>query len=277
MQVSAPLERDHLVVASWNVNSVKARLAHVLDWLDVVQPDLLGLQELKLPTEEFPHEAFALRGYHAAVHGQKAYNGVALLTRQPLDGVERGIEELAADDQARIISGRLSGTPGGAFDGVRVVDMYVPNGQAVGTDKYRYKLAWLDSVGRHFEAKRRPDEPLIVMGDFNIAPDDRDVYDPEEYRGQVLFSDAEHAALSRLLDWGLVDLFRRFHREGGLYSFWDYRMGAFRRNLGLRIDLVLATAPLLPHALDCSIDTSPRERDRPSDHAPVVARFRAAP
>ncbi len=256
---------EGLVVATWNVNSIKVRLAHVLDWIEQHQPDVLALQEIKTVADDFPQDAFAARGYQAAVHGQKTYNGVALLTRRPLEDVQRGIPEHAGDEQARIVSG--------VVHGLRIVDVYVPNGQAVGSDKYAYKLQWLAALERHIAGRHRPDEPLVVLGDFNIAPEPRDVYDPDLFAGEVLFSDAERASFARLVAWGFTDLFRRFHDAGKLYSWWDYRMGAFRRNLGARIDHILVTSSLAERALSCEIDKAPRKLDKPSDHAPVVARF----
>jgi exodeoxyribonuclease-3 len=254
-----------LTVASWNVNSIKVRLPQVVAWLRSRQPDLLALQELKAITADFPVQAFAEIGYQAAVHGQKAYNGVALLSRSPLADIETDLPGAPGDDQARIVAGTLAD--------IRVINVYAPNGQEVGSDKYAYKLSWFDALAQHLAARRRPDDPLLVLGDFNVAPDERDVYDPEVFRGEILFSDQERAALRRLVDWGLVDVFRQFHSEGKQFSWWDYRMNAFRRNLGARIDLVLATRPLAARARACEIDKEPRRKEQPSDHAPIVAVF----
>ena len=256
----------HVTLATWNVNSIRARGGHVLDWLRARRPDILGLQELKAEEHDFPAEVFLDEGWHAAVHGQKAWNGVALLAREPLEDVRCGIPELADDPQARIVSARCGG--------LRLYNLYVPNGESVGSGKFAYKLRWLDAMARHLEAACDPGEPLAIFGDCNIAPEDRDVHDPESFRGRVLFSDEEHAALQRLLDWGLVDLFRAFHDGGGLYSWWDYRQAGFRRNVGARIDLVMVTRPLLARAVSCEIDSQPRGWEKPSDHAPVVAVFR---
>lgn len=257
---------DHpLTIATWNVNSIKVRLPQVLEWLRQRQPDLLALQELKTQTADFPAQAFAAAGYHAAVLGQKTYNGVALLSRRPLRDVQVGLPELPGDEQARIISGVL--------DDVRVFNIYAPNGQDVGTDKYAYKLSWYDALARRLAEKHRPEEQLLALGDFNVAPEERDVYDPEVFRGQILFSDPERAALHRLLQWGLVDVFRRLHGEGKLFSWWDYRMNAFRRNLGARIDLILASPSVAEQILHCEIDKAARAATQPSDHAPVVATF----
>lgn len=251
--------------ASWNVNSIKVRLAAVLDWLRAHQPDVLALQELKLKSEDFPAARLLEHGYHAAVLGQKTYNGVALLSRRPLSGLRSGLAGMPGDPQARLISGSL--------DGVRIINVYVPNGQDVGTDKYAYKLAWLEALHGELALRHAPGEPLLVLGDFNIAPQDRDVYDPELFRGQILFSDQEHAALGKLFDWGLEDVFRRFQDGPGHYTWWDYRMNAFRRHQGARIDLILATRPLGEAATSCIIDREPRRAEKPSDHAPVLAAF----
>jgi len=237
----------------------------VLDWVRRANPTVLGLQELKMTAEEFPEEVFLDAGWLSYVHGQKAWNGVALLAADTLEDVTRGIPEHPEDPQARILSARLGE--------VRLICVYVPNGESVVSPKFQYKLNWLDGLARHLETSHDPQAPLAIFGDFNIAPADADVFDPEAFRGQVLFSDEEHRALQRLLDWGLVDLFRRFHPEPGQFSWWDYRQMAFRRNLGARLDLILATEPLAARAVSCEIDREPRGWERPSDHTPVVARF----
>lgn len=252
-------------IATWNVNSIKMRSTAVAAWLRAAAPDLLAIQELKSTEDGYPRQAFEEIGYLSAVHGQKTWNGVSILSRAPLDDIRRGLPEMEDDPQARFVSTRAGETA--------VVNVYVPNGAEVGSDKYAYKLRWLDALARHIEARYRPDDRLVIVGDFNIAPDERDIHDPEAFKDQVLFSEPERAALGRLLDWGLVDLFRRFHDEGGLYSWWDYRMAAFRRNLGARIDLILATKPLADRAISCEIDVAPRKLEKPSDHTPVLARF----
>ena len=258
---------EELSVATWNVNSVRARLPHLLDWLRSARPDVLALQELKVAAEEFPAAAFEELGYAALVNGQKTYNGVALLSRRPLEAPQAGLAEHEGDPQARVVAATVAG--------VRIVDVYVPNGQERGSEKFAYKLRWLDGLAQAL-AGRPADEPLVVLGDFNIAPEARDIHDPAYYAETILFTDEERAALRRLLDLGLVDLFRRFHDEPKLYSWWDYRMNAFRRNLGARIDLLLATPSLAERALSCDVDRAPRALEKPSDHAPVVARFRLA-
>lgn len=253
------------VLATWNVNSLKARGAHVLDWLRKVRPSVLGLQELKVTAEDYPEEVFLDAGWLSEVHGQKTWNGVALLSLEPLEEVRRGIPEHEGDPQARLLSARL--------DEVRLINVYVPNGESVQSEKFGYKLRWLDGLARHLETRHDPGEPLALFGDMNIAPADLDVHDPERFFGQVLFSDEEHAALRRLLDWGLIDLFRRLHPNDRAFSWWDYRAGAWPRDHGARIDLLLVTEPLARRAASCEIDREPRSWNRPSDHAPVVARF----
>lgn len=251
-------------VATWNVNSLKVRLGHVLDWLGANAPDVLALQETKLTDENFPLEAVEAAGYRAVYAGQKTYNGVAVLSKRPATDSVRDIPEL--DDPARRI---LAAT----IDGVRVVNLYVVNGQAVDSDKYAYKLEWLDKVTRYVAQELRAHERLIVLGDFNIAPEDRDVHDPGKWHEKILCSTRERDALRTLLDAGFVDAFRLFHEDAGHFSWWDYRSGAFRRNLGLRIDLILASRSLGKACTACTIDAGPRKLERPSDHAPVWAEF----
>jgi exodeoxyribonuclease III len=254
-----------LKVASWNVNSLRARHAHLLEWLREASPDIVCLQETKITDDEFPVWEITVAGYDAAFTGERSYNGVAILSKTPLEDVSIGLPGDDTDAQTRLISARAGG--------IRVVDVYVPNGQHVGSDKYLYKLSWLDRFSRHLSNRFDPKEPLVVCGDFNIAPEDRDVFDPDAVRGSVMFSDPEHAALSRLTSWGLADALRLHHPEGGLYSYFDYRTGAFARNLGWRIDLILASAPLAAACRAAWIDLSPRGKEKPSDHAPVLAEF----
>jgi exodeoxyribonuclease-3 len=248
-------------IASWNVNSLKVRLPHLEQWLKDAAPDVLGLQELKLEDPAFPHDAIAAAGYPArAVSGQKTYNGVALLARQPIDDVTIGIPGFE-DPQRRVIAGTVGG--------IRVVDLYVVNGEAVGSDKYAYKLRWLDALTGWLKTELQRHPRMVVLGDFNIAPDDRDVHDPAAWHEQVLCSTAERAALAGILGLGFTDSFRLHQADGGHYSWWDYRQAAFRRNLGLRIDLVLVSDALTPHVRAAGIDREPRRWERPSDHAPV--------
>ncbi len=251
-------------IATWNVNSLRVRLAHVLDWLAAEQPDILALQETKLPDAEFPVDAIRLAGYEVAYSGQKTYNGVAFLARGSMHEVITDLPGLD-DPQRRVL--------GVSYGGLRLLNLYVPNGQAVGSDKYDYKLAWLDKLANYTEQQLTHHGHLLLLGDFNIAPEDRDVHDPAEWEGMVLCSEPERASYRRLLDLGLCDTFRRFEAAGGLFSWWDYRAAAFRRNRGLRIDHILASPALCEKCTGCRIDTGPRRLERPSDHAPVVATF----
>ncbi len=251
-------------IATWNVNSIRVRLPQVLDWLSTHHPDVLGLQETKVPDEQFPVSAFRELGYHALYRGQSGYNGVALLSRAP------GAEALTAlpgkdDGQCRFLAAR--------FGEVRVVNVYVPNGEAVGSQKYDYKLAWLAALREYLAGELARAPLLAVIGDFNIAPEDRDVHDPKLWQNRVLFSQPERTAFRELIALGLVDVFRRFEQPEKCFSWWDYRMNAFRRNLGLRIDHILASPALAARATACRIDVAPRRLERPSDHAPVVAEF----
>lgn len=249
-------------LASWNVNSLNVRLPQVLDWLSQAQPDLLGLQETKLPDERFPVAALRAAGYEAAFSGQKTYNGVAVLSRAPIAEVVTDIPGLE-DPQRRVLAATLGD--------LRFINLYVPNGQAVGSEKYAYKLDWLARLRQWIAEEQARHPRLVVVGDFNIAPEDRDVHDPEAWHEQVLCSTPEREALQGLLALGLSDSFRCFPQEQGVFSWWDYRMNNFRRNRGLRIDLIL-TSPGVTRQLGASyVDRAPRAWQRPSDHAPVVA------
>ena len=249
-------------IASWNVNSLNVRLPHLLDWLAAARPDVVALQETKLEDARFPAEALAQAGYACAFHGQKTYNGVAILAREgAIEDVQAGIPGFA-DEQARALAATVGG--------VRIIDLYVVNGQAVGSEKYDYKLRWLAAAHDWIAAERARHPDLVVLGDFNIAPDDRDVHEPAAWGDDsILTSSAERAALRRLLELGLHDSFRLFESGCGHFSWWDYRAAGFRRNLGLRIDLVLASDALRPRLTAAGIDREPRAWERPSDHAPV--------
>jgi exodeoxyribonuclease-3 len=247
-------------IASWNVNSLNVRLPHIERWCAEKQPDILALQETKLEDAKFPVAALETAGYHAAFSGQKTYNGVAILAKQPIADVAHGIDGYE-DPQKRILCATVGD--------IRVVNLYVVNGQAVGTEKYAYKLDWLARVAEFLEHEARRHPNLVVMGDFNIAPDDRDVHDPVAWHEEVLCSTPEREALKRLLGAGLFDSFRAFNDDGGHYSWWDYRQGAFRRNLGLRIDLILASESLRARSIGAGIDREPRTWERASDHTPV--------
>jgi exodeoxyribonuclease-3 len=251
-------------VATWNVNSLRVRLGQLKAWLEANPVDVLGLQELKLPDEEFPEEEIRALGLHAAWFGQKTYNGVALLARQPLEDVTCGIPGFD-DPQRRVIAATVGG--------VRVVNVYVPNGQAVGSEKFEYKLRWLEALRAYVTGELARHPRLVMLGDFNIAPEDRDVHDPKAWEGSVHVSEPERAALRSLTEAGLVDCFRLFDQPEKSFSWWDYRMMAFRRNAGLRIDLILASAELAGKCGGSHIDKAPRRNERPSDHTPVLAAF----
>ena len=248
-------------IASWNVNSLKVRLPHLEAWLAARQPDVLVLQETKREDAAFPAEAIRAMGYQVAYAGQKTYNGVAVLAKGAIEDVQVGIPGFE-DEQKRVIAATV--------DGVRVVDLYVVNGKAVGDEKYAYKLRWLEALHGWLEGEIARHPRLAVLGDFNIAPDDRDVHDPEGWRDQILCSPPEREALGRLLALGLHDSFRLFNDEAGHFSWWDYRAAGFRRNLGLRIDLALISDALKAQCVGSVIDREPRAWERPSDHAPVV-------
>lgn len=251
-------------IASWNVNSLRVRLDHVRSWLDETRVDVLALQETKLRDAEFPADAFAEIGYHAVFSGQATYNGVALLSRTAPADTARDLDGFE-DTQRRV----LAATCGP----VRIVNLYVPNGQTVSSDKYRYKLEWLAALERHLAAELETHARCVVVGDFNIAPEDRDVHDPAEWEGKVLCSEPERAALARIMELGFVDTFRLFEQAEAAFSWWDYRAAAFRRNRGLRIDLILASKALASSCTASRVDTTPRGWERPSDHAPVVTEF----
>jgi exodeoxyribonuclease III len=248
-------------LATWNVNSLNVRLPHVLSWLHQHQPDVLCLQETKLDDAQFPVDVIRDAGYAAAFSGQKAYNGVAILSRG--EGAEPVLAlPDFADEQKRVLALTCAG--------VRVVCVYVPNGQSVESDKYQYKLAWLSAFTDWLRTELQNHPKLAVLGDLNIAPEDRDVHDPEAWAGQVLVTDKERLAFRALLGLGLKDSFRLFEQPAGSFSWWDYRMMAFRRNRGLRIDHILLSDALASACTACSIDKAPRKLERPSDHAPVM-------
>lgn len=254
-------------LVTWNVNSIRARQDRLLRWLEAHRPDVVCLQETKVDDGDFPLMPLRMAGYAAVTLGQRSYNGVALLARAdlPIEGVVRGLDDAAAaqDPQARMIAATVAG--------VRVISVYVPNGEAVGSPKFRYKLAWLERLRRHLVERYRPDEPLVICGDFNVAPAPEDVHDPARWDGKVLFHPDERAAfaeLARALD--LVDVVRRLCPEPRLFTWWDYRALAFNRNLGLRIDHVLATRPLAARAARASVDKEERKGTGASDHAPVI-------
>lgn len=249
-------------IASWNVNSLAIRLPQLIDWLALHQPDALVLQETKLTDDKFPAEEIKAAGYHAVFHGQKTYNGVALLSKRPADDVLRNIPG-HGDDQARVIAGTVGD--------VRIIGAYVVNGQSLDSPKFAYKMAWLDELRAFVKAELQKYPKLALMGDFNIAPDDRDVHDPALWAGQVLCSPEEREHFAQLLAAGLSDSFRLFEQPPKIYSWWDYRQLAFRRNQGLRIDHILVSDALKPLVRTSIVDKPTRKNERPSDHAPVIA------
>ena len=251
-------------LATWNVNSLKVRLPQVLEWLAANPIDVLCLQETKQQDSDFPQAELQAAGYHSVFSGQKTYNGVAILSREPVGDVQVGIPGFA-DEQKRVISATING--------VRVVNVYVPNGQSVDSDKYQYKLAWLTALRGWLKRELARYPELVLLGDYNIAPEDRDVCDPVAWQGNVLVSEPERQEFRNLLQLGMRDSFRLFEQPDKSYSWWDYRMMAFRRNLGLRLDHILASEPLAAQCKSCVIDKAPRKLERPSDHTPVVAEF----
>jgi exodeoxyribonuclease-3 len=251
-------------IASWNVNSMNVRQAHVLEWLQAQDPDVLVLQEIKQLTEKFPGDKLQALGYHSIACGQKTYNGVAVISKTPACDPVFDFPDLD-DPQRRILASTV--------DGVRIVNLYIPNGSEVGSEKYAYKLNWLASLRRFLEAEMQTHEKLVVLGDFNIAPADADVYDPEKWGDAILCSPAERQALQDLLDLGLSDVFRKFEHPEKTFSWWDYRAAGFRRNAGLRIDLILTNNAMTELCTASYVDKEPRAWERPSDHAPVVAEF----
>lgn len=254
-------------LVTWNVNSIRARQERALAWVAAQQPDVLCLQEIKVETAGFPADAFRALGYHAAVYGQKTYNGVAILAREEPRDVALGFGPGDGDPQARLIAATVGG--------IRIVNAYAPNGQSVGSDKFSYKLDWLGRLRAHLDLRFDRNAPLLLCGDMNVAPEARDVHDPEGMAQDVLFHPESRAALARVLDFGLIDAFRAQRSEAGLYSWWDYRQLAFPKNRGARIDHVLATPALASRVRGASIDREERKGQQPSDHAPVILEVEA--
>ncbi|MBN8503417.1 MAG: exodeoxyribonuclease III [Burkholderiales bacterium] len=252
-------------LATWNVNSLAVRLPQLLEWLAVHPVDALVLQETKLTDDKFPAAELQAAGYSVSFHGQKTYNGVALLSRAPHDAVVKNMPGFA-DEQARVITGTVNG--------VRVIGGYFPNGQPPGSEKFAYKMTWLDALQAFVAAELAVHPQLVLMGDFNIAPEDRDVHDPVAWAGQIHCTDEERGRFGALLALGLHDAFRLFEQAPKSWSWWDYRNLAFRRNQGLRIDHILVSESLRGRVLSCQIDKQPRKNERPSDHAPVVVELR---
>lgn len=255
-------------IATWNVNSIRSRLDHVKGWLLTNSVDVLCLQETKVVDADFPRSTFEELGYEVYVYGQKSYNGVAFLSRLPVVDMAMGFSAVLGadvgdfDEQKRVIAGTV--------DGIRIVNVYVPNGSEVGSDKYVYKLSWLKLLQEYLKITIDKFDNLCICGDFNIALEDRDIHNPKAYKGQVMASEPERQALREILSLGLADTFRKFSEEGGQYSWWDYRGGSFARNRGWRIDHLYATPHLYERAVGCVIDVAPRKLEKPSDHTPVI-------
>lgn len=249
-------------LATWNVNSLKVRLPHLLDWLAKARPDAMCLQETKTEDANFPARELQAAGYRAVYCGQKAYNGVAILARSELGEVQHGIPDFS-DDPKRVIAATING--------MRVISIYAPNGQSLESDKYAYKLRWYAALASWLRKELQTHPQLAVLGDFNVAPEDRDVHDPKRWEGQIHVSEPERGAFRRLLELGFADAFRLFEQPEKQFSWWDYRLMGFQRGWGLRIDEILLSPELAARCSACTIDKSPRALERPSDHAPVVA------
>ena len=252
-----------MLIATWNVNSILARMPHVTRWLDDVKPDVLCMQETKCTDDKFPTLVFKERGYECQLFGQQSYNGVAILTRDTCETRHRGYPDDDETAQSRLITTTVNG--------IEIVTVYIPNGQAVGSEKFAFKLEWMRRLRAFFDTHYDSSAPVLLCGDFNVAPEDRDVHDVRLWRGRIMFSDQEHAALQNIKEWGFTDAFRLHTEEGGKFTWWDYRAGAFRRNLGLRIDHIWITEALVPRSVRTWIDITPRTWEKPSDHAPVLS------
>ena len=254
-----------MIIATWNVNSILARMPNVTRWLDLVRPDVLCMQETKCTDDKFPTLIFQERGYHCQLFGQQSYNGVAILTRDTCETGRRGYPDDDETAQSRLITTQVND--------ISIVTVYVPNGQMVGSEKYAFKLNWMKRLRAFLDATYDPKTPVLICGDFNVAPDERDVHDVRLWQGRILFSDPEREALQHIKDWGFTDAFRLHTEAGGNFSWWDYRAGAFRRNMGLRIDHIWISESLVKRNVRTWIDMEPRTWEKPSDHAPVLAEF----
>jgi exodeoxyribonuclease-3 len=252
-------------LVTWNLNSIRARTDRLLAWIDRERPDVLCLQETKVEDAGFPLEPLRKAGYEVATFGQRSYNGVAILSTAPLADVTREFGDGEDDGDARVIAATTHG--------IRVVCVYVPNGQDLTSDRYPYKLGWLGRLRAYLERTAKPDQPLVLCGDMNVAPDDRDVWSPEKWKGSIHTSEPERAALAEVAGFGLVDVFRQHHDDAKAYSWWDYRGVSFFKDQGLRIDIIFATKPLADRCTACTIDRSARKGQDASDHAPVIAVF----
>ena len=251
-------------IATWNVNSLNVRKDHVLEWIESAEPDILALQEIKQPDELFPADAFKEIGYHSISSGQKTYNGVAIISKKKPDNIITDFTNFD-DPQRRILIADINK--------VRIMNLYIPNGQSVDSEKYTYKLSWLKALTKHIKKEQDQYKDIIILGDFNIAPQDQDVYDAKKWGEEVLCSPKERKALQKIIDLGFCDVFRNFDQEEKKFSWWDYRAASFRRNAGVRIDLILASESLKNKCEISYIDREPRTWERPSDHTPVIAEF----
>src|SRR5215510_9211087 len=254
-----------MLIATWNVNSILARLPNVVRWLDEVGPDELCMQETKCTDDKFPLDVFQERGYHCILFGQQSYNGVAILSRGACELAQHGFPDDDETAQARLLTTVVKG--------IRIVNVYIPNGQMVGSEKYAFKLDWMGRLRSFFDTHYDKNSPVLLCGDFNVAPEERDVHDVRLWQGRILFSEAERGALQDIKNWGFEDAFRLHVQEGGHYTWWDYRAGMFRRNMGLRIDHAWVTEPLVSRSTKAWIDRDTREWERPSDHAPLIVEF----
>lgn len=253
-------------IATWNVNSIRMRLPRLLAWLERRQPDVACLQETKVIDGDFPVKEIEALGYHCLVNGQKTYNGVAILSRAPAENAIKALPDDTPEAERRLLAATING--------VRVINVYCPNGQAVGSPKYTFKLEWFRRLRALLDETEDAKTRVLLCGDFNVAPEDRDVWAPDQWRNQVLFSEPEKAALKQVMDWGFQDALRLHRSEGGIYTWWDYRGGAFHRGWGLRIDHILVSAPLAAQCISVEVDREERKGEKPSDHAPVIATFK---
>jgi len=254
-----------MLIATWNVNSILARMPNVMRWLDAVKPDVLCMQETKCTDDKFPTLLFQERGYQCQLFGQQTYNGVAILTRETCDTTHRGYPGDDETAQSRLITTTVNG--------INIINVYIPNGQSVGSEKFAFKLAWMARLQEFFTTHYDRTTPVLLCGDFNVASEERDVHDVRLWQGRVMFSEQERTALQHIKDWGFTDAFRLHTEAGGHFTWWDYRAGAFRRNLGLRIDHVWISEPLVGRNTRTWIDPEPRKWEKPSDHAPLLAEF----
>lgn len=252
-------------IVTWNINSIRMRMPRLLDWLARTQPDVVCLQETKVVNKDFPLADINAAGYQCFINGQKTYNGVAILTRHDAENIIYDLPGDPAESEKRLITARING--------IQIINVYVPNGSDVGSEKYHYKLAWYQRLRQFLDDNFKPEDPLLICGDFNVALDDRDVWDVAQWKDQILFSEPEKAALHNVMDWGLTDALRMHHSEGGLYTWWDYRNGAFHRGWGLRIDHFFISEPLKARSVSVEVDRNERKGEKPSDHAPVIAVF----